>query len=450
MSALKEAWDKYGDSDLTDFEDFNNNTMRRATFSYNHTNWSNSGASSSGGRAADTKEFYYQTEYVFFKKFYDIIRLTGTKILVAGSNHWERWDADLKANAAMDFIDRHSYWDHPSGGWTMQENISFTNAPMLKSKQNCVAELAHNRVYGKPFTVTEYNTLIPNEYRAGYPLIMASYAAFNGWDAMLQFNFSNYSWKNTLGHFADFSVMPDMLSSWAPAVFIFNRGYVKNCPEKLVEYVSDDDIFFNKSSSFKLINKDYSTPLMIRSYKTFDPAQSSKKYNPQLIKEAALSLTQELYWNFNKGIFQINADKIQGVAGFLNSEKEGFKFKNFRVKSKNTYASLFISSIDGEPLTNSSKILLNTTARVDNTGAKYSPAHTSVIYGGSSPILLEPVYSTCKLALSRFKGIKIYTLDANNYKKEEYGNFSTPDKNTVIITTDENSKTLGYYIEVIR
>ena len=209
-------------------------------------------------------------------------------------------------------------------------------------------------------------------------------------------------------------------------------------------------MFFDKNSSFKLINKDYSAPLMIRSAKTFDPALSSKKFNPQLVRDAALSLTQELYWNFSKGIFQINADKIQGVAGFLNSEKEGFKFRNLRVKSKNNYASVFISAIDNEPLTNSSKILLNTSARIDNTGAKYSPSHTSVIYGGSSPILIEPVYAVCKLALSRFKSIKIYTLDANNYKKEEYKNFSTPDKNTLIITTDGNSKALGYYIEISR
>jgi hypothetical protein len=64
--------------------------------------------------------------------------------------------------------------------------------------------------------------------------------------------------------------------------------------------------------------------------------------------------------------------------------------------------------------------------------------------------LLEPVYSTLRLTLSRFKIVRIWTLDANNYKKEEYTNFTTPDKNTVIIKTDENSKTLSYYIEVER
>ena len=450
MTELKQVWDKQGDPDLSSTEDFNSGNVRRASFSYSYDDWSVSGASSSGGRAADTKEFYYQVETAFFKKFYDYIHSLGTKILITGSNHWEKWDADLKANASLDFIDRHSYWDHPSGGWTMQDNISFTNAPMIRSKLNCVDELAHGRVYGMPFTVTEYNSLIPNEYRAGFPLIMAAYSRFNDWDAMLQFNFSNYNWQNTLKHFADFSVCPDMLSSWAPAIFIYSRGYVKTGGEKMVEYVSDSDIFSNKNSSFKLINKDVTTPLMIKSYKTFDPAEANKKYDPKLTKDAALSLTKELYWNFKKGIFEINADRIQGVAGFLKAGKEDFKLKNFHVRSTNSYASVFISSIDGAPLAGSAKILLNTVARMDNTGVKYSPSHTSVIYGGSAPILLEPVYSALKLSLSRFKSVKIYTLDANNYIKEEYKNFTIPDKNTLAIKTDENSKALNYFIEVTR
>jgi hypothetical protein len=450
MQALKETWDKYGDSDLAADESLSKMNIHRAVFKYDYADWAKSASSASAGRAADTKEFYYKTECAFFSKFHGIIRDLDPHILITGSNHWDKWDADLKANAALDFIDRHSYWDHPSGGWTMQDNITFTNNPMLKSALNCVTELAQGRIYGKPFTVSEYNSLIPNEYRAGFPVIMAAYSKLNGWDAMLQFNFSNYEWKNNLAHFADFSVCPDMISNWAPAVLAFSRGYVKTAPEKLVEYVSDADAFFNKNSSYKLINKDYAAPLMLRSYKTFDPAKADKKYNPVLKKGSALSLTQQLYLNRVKGIFVLNSEKLQGAAGFLSAEKDGFKFRNLRIKSSNKYASIFLASLDNMVLLNSSKILLNTTARMDNTGVKYSPSHTSVIYGGSSPILLEPVYSTLRLTLSRFKIVRIWTLDANNYKKEEYTNFTTPDKNTVIIKTDENSKTLSYYIEVER
>ena len=87
---------------------------------------------------------------------------------------------------------------------------------------------------------------------------------------------------------------------------------------------------------------------------------------------------------------------------------------------------------------------------MDNSGSRYDPAHTSVIYGGTAPILLEPVYSTCTIITSKFKKAKVYTLDANNYIKEEYGNFQRSGGNSLIIKTDENSRALSYYIELER
>ncbi|MCE5299803.1 MAG: cellulase family glycosylhydrolase [Spirochaetia bacterium] len=450
MSNLRREWDRFGDSDLGDNEDFNNGTVRREMFRINRDDWAMMFGSNCSGRGADTKEFYYATEYAFYKKMYGHMKGLGFKGLITGSNHWELWDPDLRANAALDFIDRHSYWDHPSGGWTMQENITFKNLPMIKSKMNSVTELGHARIYKKPFTCSEWNALVPNEFRAGAPILMASYASLNAWDAMLQFNFSNYEWKKYIAHFADFSVWPDTISNWPIAVLIYRAGAVSATQEKIVDYSSDNDAFFTKDSSYKLINDDYTTPLMMRSYKTFDPAMEDKKFNPVLKKDTALSLSGELYWNFSRGIFQVTTEKVQGAMGFLSAEKDWLKFRNIKIKSSNNYASIFLASLDNEPVTGSSRLVLNTSARIDNSRTKYSPAHTSVIFGGTSPILIEPVYSTLKINVKRFKSVKIYRLDANNYKKDEYKNYTTPDKNTVIIKTDENSKALLYYMEFER
>jgi hypothetical protein len=80
------------------------------------------------------------------KKFYDemtaYVKSLDYRALLTGSNHRELWDAELFVNNSYDFIDRHSYRDHPNGGWTMQENIQFKNAPLIKSEMNCVSELA--------------------------------------------------------------------------------------------------------------------------------------------------------------------------------------------------------------------------------------------------------------------------------------------------------------------
>jgi hypothetical protein len=215
-----------------------------------------------------------------------------------------------------------------------------------------------------------------------------------------------------------------------------------------VDYVSDKDMFATKNSSYKLVNDDYASPLMIYTAKTFNKAEKSTVFSPALSRGAALSMTQELYWNLKKGIFQVTSDKIQGAAGFLKGGS--FKSKNLRITCQNEYASVFLISLDMKPLSEAEKIILNTGARVDNTGVQYSPSKTSVIFGGSAPIIVEPVYSSCTVTLKSFKSVKVYTLDANGYKAGEYTNWVRTGNNSIVIKTDEKSKTLNYYIEILR
>jgi hypothetical protein len=444
MDSLKSAW-----PDLAAGEDFNSSSVKRASFDYDYDSWQKTGSGSSGARAADTKEFYYGLEKSFFRDFYSYIKSIGTKALIAGSNHWEKWDADLMANASMDFIDRHTYWDHPSGGWTMQDNLTFTDLPMIKSARNCVVELGQQRVAGMPFTCSEFNSPLPNEFRAGYPVIMASYAALNGWDAMLQFSFSNYAWQDSLGHFTDISAWPDMLAFWYPAIKIFRDGYAAQGTQKMAAYIPPKDALSGSSPACTMINNDINAPLLGNSAKTFDADKARHDISPALKKDSALSSTGELYWNFKKGVFEIAAEKIQGAAGFLSADKS-FSFSSLKIKCSNKYAAIFLTSLDGKPLLKSSRMLLTTAARIDNTGVRYDSTHTSLIYGGTSPILLEPVYSQCTITTSRFKKSRAYKLDANNYITGEYKNFSRSGGNSITIKTDENSKVLSYYIEFER
>ncbi|MCX7697925.1 MAG: cellulase family glycosylhydrolase [Candidatus Goldbacteria bacterium] len=447
MDNLKKEWDKYGYNNLNSGEDFNKNTVKRENFKLNWEDFRYFAAPNCPGRAADTKLFYYETEKRMYDDFYNFIKSLGVKALVTGSNHWELWDADIYANSKYDFIDRHSYWDHPSGGWTLQENISFKNLPLLKSKYNCISELAHTRVFKKPFTVSEWNFLMPNEYRAGAPVIMAAYGKFQGWDALLQFNFTNYEWKKELTAFCDFSSSPDILSFWFPAIMIFRYNYLSESKEQFIEYISKDDIFYNTETSFKFINNDFTIPTLIKIAKTYEKENESKNFSPSLKKDAALSLNGELYLNYKKGVFQINADKIQGAIGFLKNNN--LRFKNLKLNCSNKYAAVFITSLDNKSLLKSEKIILNTSARVENSDMKFTPAHTSIIYGGNSPIILEPVYATLNISVSKFKNVKIFKLDENNYIKEEYKNFKIID-NVIKITLDEKSKVLNYLIDIQR
>lgn len=450
MEDLKQAWDEAGKNNLKDSENFNDNSVKRAVFDVNWEDWKTMFSCTGAGRCADTKKFYAETEIKFYDEIYDYIRSLGFKGLISGSNHWELWDAELFVNSRYDFIDRHSYWDHPTGGWTLGENISYKNLPILKSQKNSAAELAHQRILGKPFTVSEWNWLAPNQYRSGAPVIMAAYAKFQGWDAMMQFDFAQHKWTNTITHFADFSGWYDTLSQWPLAVMIFRNGYVQTGKNSIVEYVSEDDMFNNTSSSFKAVNGDYMSSHMIKIYKTFDKSKASKPFNPRTKKGAALSMTGELYWNHREGIFQLNTPKIQGITGFLK-RKKSFRMPDITVQSKTEYASVYAASLDGENIASSEKLLINTAGEIANSNMIYGSSRTSIISGGTSPIIIEPVYADIELRVNKFKAAEIYRLDENGCKNGKYSNYTINSAhNKINLITDEKSKCLNFYIELSR
>ncbi|UKI34016.1 MAG: hypothetical protein L6W00_11825 [Lentisphaeria bacterium] len=68
----------------------------------------------------------------------------------------------------LDFVDNHNYWDHPN--FLPGKNWGF---PRLHNQMSAICAGAWNprtlmpsRIFGKPFTVTEYNFTFPNRYRA--------------------------------------------------------------------------------------------------------------------------------------------------------------------------------------------------------------------------------------------------------------------------------------------
>ena len=98
------------------------------------------------------------------------------------------------AQAKMDYCDVHAYWNHPSfpgrpwdgNNWHLRNRALVNHADT-----NIFGPLATSRVYGKPFTLSEYNHPYPNSYAAeGLPLI-AAFGAFQGWDGIFPFAYSH-------------------------------------------------------------------------------------------------------------------------------------------------------------------------------------------------------------------------------------------------------------------
>ena len=74
--------------------------------------------------------------------------------------------------------------------------------------------LSRQAVLGKPYTASEWQYAWPNEYRLeGVPLV-AAHAAFQGWDAALQFNYSGADWAPIIDGNFDVGNKPEEWAQW--------------------------------------------------------------------------------------------------------------------------------------------------------------------------------------------------------------------------------------------
>lgn len=91
----------------------------------------------------------------------------------------------------LDFVDNHGYWDHPTPIAPMP--VTFSNRSSLeKMVSTTLGEWFPSRIFGKPFTVTEYNWCYPNRFRAESGPLIGAYAALQGYSALYRFSYAGY------------------------------------------------------------------------------------------------------------------------------------------------------------------------------------------------------------------------------------------------------------------
>lgn len=395
---LQDAWtDKYGRCDLNPDEDPRAGTVKRADIPLKYQR---SGTERPEPfRLADTLKFYEQLEVDYFRDMQGYLKSIGLKVPISGSNHWINVAPDVKANTALDYIDRHRYWDHPQFGYGTQ--IVFENQSMVKNPADALPNNFDSyRVAGKPFVVSEWNCAFPNEFRIEGPIIMASYANMQDWDGVLLFSFNNPDWNAPMEDNFDMSAWPNVISQWIVAALIFHDGRVSASNGNLIQGLTAADLYGPINEDAPVFDNAL-LPLMTRTSISFNPNDSNgdpslieKKYHNKKAKEIN-SDTNELKWNYGKGVFMLNTPKVQAAIGFMKGQK--IYLPDVVFEPKNLFSSLSVSSMDNLPISKSKKLILTAAARIENKGQKYNESKTQLANVGTAPLLVEGVSASVKL-----------------------------------------------------
>ena len=140
----------------------------------------------------DFIDFLFDVEAKYWDEMYRFLKdEIGVKQLVSGT---QVEYGSIHAQAKMDYIDYHAYWHHPvfpRRQWDQNDWYLHNQALVNHLDTRILGPMATKRVYGMPFTVSEYNHPSPNQYAAeGLPLL-AAFGAFQNWDGFFPFAYSH-------------------------------------------------------------------------------------------------------------------------------------------------------------------------------------------------------------------------------------------------------------------
>lgn len=384
--------------------------------------------------------FLHDVQREYYNEMRNYLRSIGVKVPMTGSN-WSQNTALLSSLLVNDYTDSHSYWDHPSNG-------KFSNRPMVGSIGNVFAWLSLNRVYGKPFFVSEWDQPWPNEWRSEHPLAMSAIAAFQGWNGLTVYTYRHNTFTPIdylSGAFETFND-PARFGLFYHGVLIFRRGDVSNAKEAISVNIPEEDVFKNLTP--------WNMPALLATAEKHKLAMSLSekscgkiiKYDQQILDKDAeyvISDTKQLYRNWKERIGTIDTEYTKSAYGFIG-EKGTIQLDGLKLNVKTPFATIAISSLTNESIKESSKILLTAVGRAENTGFKYNIFHTKMLDRGNGPILIEPIEAQIELK-NNVPNLSIFAIGPNGNKIKQIQ--SEKVDSYLRFNIGKDAKTIYYLIE---
>jgi hypothetical protein len=380
------------------------------------SNWG-LGAKSQPARFLIESAFYEELERSYFDDMERYIKLTlGSKSLVIGTadfNHNSSGYPALLAMSSMDIIDGHDYWQHP-GDLSVSRKSPMVNDPL----QSTLVNLSRSAIADKPYMVSEVNEPFPNDYASEGIPILAAYGAFQDWDGIFWYTFEpkiDSRGPHMIGDAFDIACDPVKMPELAAGALLFLRGDVEQA--RMVRERS-----YTISQIFASILVDWSErPYFTEKFPLSLPLQHEVRIASQPINQPfdpfdndnpIVSDTQQLAWYTSpqKGEVTVNSPRSQALIGFVREHRASDS--NLVADVKNSFCAILLSSMDEQPIATSSRMLLVTGGRAEDTGQAWNSAHKELTHGGKPPTVAEPIQGTLTLRnIQHARAVSLQPLD---------------------------------------
>jgi hypothetical protein len=367
--------------------------------------------------------------------------------------------------AAMDALDSHAYWQHPTWPTGLEWDTvqwSIPNTSMVNDPAGgTLAGIARQRAKGYPHNVTEYQHPSPNSYSAEGVLLSAAYAGLQDWDGIWHFDYQTGTTEGITGFF-DHGGHPGRMVNNLIAACLFRRGDVGLARR---EY----DIAFSPLIELNAAVEHGGAWNVADGGTLGVPATLTMESRLALVLDAGLGLTDmpaaptgavrtadtgSLVWDnslANQGVVTVNTPLTKAVIGFAAGRS--FKLGEVSIVPATSalgWSTIAISLLEGRGFGHAAggRALIVATGQVENTGMVWKDAtHTSIgDKWGTAPTLVETVAATIQLPVPSTR-VKAWALDVRGQRAGALTPESTTDGGT-LLRLGSAGTTLWYEVEL--
>jgi Beta-galactosidase len=364
-------------------------------------------------RLFDTMLYLYEIQNAFYDRYVAAIRGAGYEGEILGSN-WQAGRAfshyyNLHSDYRVGLIDRHNYFGGGSGA-------RIDNVTMLRVPGSGMLSAGMQQVVDRPFMLSEWIHVTPNEWRVEGPAILGAYAmGLQGWDVSFMFqNRDDGKIRNRVDR-ERWDVSAPMVMGIFPAVARqVLRGDVRESPVTAPRYVHLPSLHEGKLGfddrvtqqhdvkSFDSDKVPAETLAVARCVVDFvDDYRDTPTFDlGKYVKDGVYtSATGQLRWYEGTsrldGHFTMDTPGTKAVVGF--AEGKSYELGEVTISSSSRFGAVYVTAQGpDEDIASSRSLLIVAIARARNTGMRVF-ADSRIISRGKPPVVMEPVRAEIRL-----------------------------------------------------
>lgn len=366
-------------------------------------------------RPARVTEFLFNVQKRYHDEMIAYTKSIGAKMPLTGTN-WAVTKLMPMTMENADFLDAHEYF-------YLGSQHKFQHRSQMADTVVIPKRLCFHNVKGKPFFCGEWNMQWPNRYRAEAPLFIAAVGALQNWGGYAVHTYRYNSVQEEymtrkLGRDVvlgggtargSFDVYndPALFGLFYHAALILRRGDVKPAEKSVTRGFTKEYLLENFGYDYDIIGQTVCEKHKV--YMSYDgKSEGDYMYSePQVTAD-----TGEIFRDKEKGYGLIRTDKTKAIYGtFADMEVD---LGDVTITCKNPYATIAMSSLDGEKISSSESILLTSIGNADNTDAVYNEEETKLEKEGHPPILIDVIEAKISIRTDK-KNLIVYAVDSEGF-----------------------------------